>query len=293
MLTDAVANAQAHGVIFVAAAGNDSSDNDTTPVYPANFEQTLNNVVSVAATDQNDALASFSNYGAKTVNVCAPGVDIYSTLPGGQYGFMSGTSMATPEVTGVLALVWMPHPNWTYSQVIARVLSTTDKVPGLQGVASTGGVVDAFAAVGAATAQATPPIVINASASGPAANSLSTIQVTFDQAINPATFTSSDITLYAPGGKTVAVAAVKATAGSGNRTFSITFATQTAPGVLQSVHWFQRQGHGRRAHHRLPDNLQDCRPGGENDAAFPADPGDQRHGKPIDGVQPVDDPGHV
>ena len=103
------------GILFVAAAGNSASNNDVTPQYPANSG--LANVVSVAASDSNDQLAAFSNYGANTVNLAAPGVDIYGTLPGGKYGYLSGTSMAAPEVAGVAALAWAADPNATVAQV--------------------------------------------------------------------------------------------------------------------------------------------------------------------------------
>ena len=125
-MATAMANARAKGVIVVAAAGNDGTDNDADPVYPANYAG--DNLVSVAATDRNDRLASFSNYGRTTVDIAAPGVGIYSTLPNGKYGTYSGTSMATPHVAGALALVWDAHPTWTYQQVIAAVLNTADRL---------------------------------------------------------------------------------------------------------------------------------------------------------------------
>jgi subtilisin family serine protease len=128
-MATAINNARSHGVIVVAAAGNDGTNNDTNAVYPANYSG--DNLISVAATDRNDRLASFSNYGRTTVDIAAPGVSILSTLPNGRYGGYSGTSMAAPHVTGAIALVWDAHPNWTYRQVIDAVLNSTDNVSSL------------------------------------------------------------------------------------------------------------------------------------------------------------------
>ena len=125
------------GILFVAAAGNSASNNDVTPQYPANSG--LANVVSVAASDSSDRLATFSNYGANTVNLAAPGVSIYGTLPGGKYGYLSGTSMATPEVAGVAALAWAADPNATVAQVRNALLQGVDKIPALAGKVSSGG----------------------------------------------------------------------------------------------------------------------------------------------------------
>jgi subtilisin family serine protease len=149
-LFDAIQNARNAGHIYVAAAGNGNflgigQDNDSTPFYPANYN--LDNVVSVAATDSNDNLASFSNYGRTTVDLAAPGVSILSTTRNNTYMSLSGTSMATPHVTGVLALVRGEHPDWSYSQVISQVLSTTDPIPALQGKTVTGGRLNAWRAV--------------------------------------------------------------------------------------------------------------------------------------------------
>src|SRR5262249_11021923 len=152
------------------------------PVYPAAFK--IDNVVSVAATDRDDNLAPFSNYGRTSVTLGAPGVDILSTLPGNKYGYNSGTSMATPHVTGVLALVWSQHRDWTYRQVISQVPNTVDKLPSLAGKTVTGGRVTAAAAVGVAQAQATPPRIVSATPSGPSANALAKVRVTFSQAVN-------------------------------------------------------------------------------------------------------------
>ncbi len=130
------------GILFVAAAGNSASNNDLTPQYPASSG--LANVVSVAASDSNDRLAPFSDYGANSVNLAAPGVNIYGTLPGGKYGYLSGTSMATPLVAGVAALAWAADPNATVAEVRSALLQGVDKIPALAGKVSSGGVLNAY-----------------------------------------------------------------------------------------------------------------------------------------------------
>ena len=112
--------------LFVAAAGNSGTDNDAAPQYPASYE--LDNIVSVAATDHNDQLASFSNYGLTSVDLGAPGVNILSTLPGSAYGYLSGTSMATPHVTGVAALLLAEDPGLTNLEVKWHLLRGTDLI---------------------------------------------------------------------------------------------------------------------------------------------------------------------
>jgi subtilisin family serine protease len=118
-LADAVQRTEDAGIIFAAAAGNNGSDNDVDPAYPANFE--MANVVSVAALDEWGNLASFSNYGATTVDIAAPGVGIYSTFPGNRYVQLSGTSMATPHVAGTLALLFAAETNLPYTDALARL----------------------------------------------------------------------------------------------------------------------------------------------------------------------------
>ncbi len=162
---DAIAFARARGQIFVTAAGNEAANNDVTPSYPANFA--LDNIVSVAATDQNDRLVDFSNYGRGTVDLGAPGEDIASTYPGGRYVYMTGTSMATPQVAGVFALLLNREPSLTYSTAISRVLGTVDPVPTLSATTVSGGRVNVYRALAASpAAPVAPPLAPLPSAPG-------------------------------------------------------------------------------------------------------------------------------
>jgi hypothetical protein len=135
----AVSQSQFAGQIFVAAAGNESVDNDVVGNYPADFSVLMDNVVTVAATDSNDQLADFSNYGATTVTLAAPGVGIVSTYFGDTYETLDGTSMAAPHVAGAIALFWSANPTFTYTQVINKLKSSVDRIDGLIGKVSTGG----------------------------------------------------------------------------------------------------------------------------------------------------------
>ncbi len=144
-LANAIANARHAGHIFVAAAGNNGANNDSVPYYPAHYA--IDNIVAVAASDMHDNLASFSNYGRNTVDLAAPGVSIWSTTPNNTYAPWSGTSMATPHVTGVLALVRDLRPYWTYRQVIDHVHGSVDPVASLQTRVATGGRLNAANAV--------------------------------------------------------------------------------------------------------------------------------------------------
>jgi len=130
------------GILFVAAAGNDGTNNDVSPHYPSNYD--LANVLSVAATDHNDNLASFSNYGIATVHLAAPGVSIYSSVPGGGYASYSGTSMATPHVAGVAALAWSVDPDASVEDVRCALLQGTDPLGSLSGKVVTGGRLNAL-----------------------------------------------------------------------------------------------------------------------------------------------------
>ena len=147
-LLDIINKANEHDILFVAAAGNNyGNNNDTYPLYPAGYA-TLN-MIAVAATDNRDGLAYFSNYGPTTVHLGAPGVDVLSTIPGNYYSSFSGTSMATPHVAGVAALVLAKTPSLTTAEVKSAILNNTDPIPSLAGKTVTGGRLNAGRAVGA------------------------------------------------------------------------------------------------------------------------------------------------
>ncbi|KAK0039148.1 S8 family serine peptidase [Biomphalaria pfeifferi] len=145
-LEDAIRAAGEEGILFVAAAGNATTNNDKSPHYPSNYD--LPNVISVAALDRNDNLASFSNYGAKTVHIAAPGKDILSTWLNEDYRDASGTSMAAPQVAGVAALILSSEPNLTVEKLRERILKSVDKLDSLNGKVENGGRLNAAKALG-------------------------------------------------------------------------------------------------------------------------------------------------
>ncbi len=144
-MREAIEYAGSRGALFVASAGNDGLDVDSHPHYPSGYD--LPNVIAVASTDHNDELASSSNHGFVSVDLGAPGVDIYTTLPG-SFGYGSGTSMAAPHVSGVAALVWQRYPGIQHVEVRDLLLFHSDIVPGLAGRVATEGRLNAFLPLG-------------------------------------------------------------------------------------------------------------------------------------------------
>lgn len=145
-LEDAIRAAGEAGILFVAAAGNSSTDNDRRPHYPSNYD--LPNMLSVAALDRNDLLANFSNYGSKTVHVAAPGREIASTWLNDQYREASGTSMAAPQVSGIAALILANEPKLTMAKLRERIMKSSDPIDTLLGKVAVGGRLNAARALG-------------------------------------------------------------------------------------------------------------------------------------------------
>ncbi|MDJ0661973.1 MAG: S8 family serine peptidase [Crocosphaera sp.] len=144
-LYDAIAASGEAGQLFIAAAGNYGNNNDIYPFYPASYD--LDNIISVAATDRYDNLSYFSHYGETSVDLGAPGSDIYSTIPGNGYASYNGTSMATPHVSGVAALLWAEYPDLTAAEVKQLLLETTDPIAALDGKTVSGGRLNAYNAL--------------------------------------------------------------------------------------------------------------------------------------------------
>ena len=252
-LFDAIKRSSDAGIMFVAAAGNSALNNDATLSYPGSYN--LPNVISVAATDHNDALASFSNYGATQVDLAAPGVNILSTVPGG-YGYMSGTSMAAPHVAGAAALAWAHSPSATVQGVRDAILAGSDKVASLSGKVATGARLNLFntlSRIGFGVASSDPSagqsltsrpldFTVNFSnayaassvqasdlkVNGVAASSVSFTDadtVTFRYASSPVTATSGTQTMQ------IASGAISGLSGTGVSAWSSTFAYE-APAVV-------------------------------------------------------------
>jgi serine protease len=238
-IESAIAYADEHNVIIVAAAGNNSADDDNTFFSPASYSAQYPNLISVAAIGGNGALASLSNYGVGTVQLAAPGVDVYSTVSNGTYGTDSGTSMAAPLVTGAVALVKAAHPSWTMSQVVDAILDNVTPDPSLAGAVTTGGVLN----VGAAVANSDGPYVISATPDGSinTGGGFSSVQLTFNEEINPATFTAAQVTFTGPGGVIPAnEVTVKAVSGSNDHEFQVSLPAQTG---RRHVHSRRRPRH--------------------------------------------------
>lgn len=163
-MNDAIGRAAQKDILFIAAAGNSALNNDVQATYPANYSTTAiagyEAVVSVASLTNTGGLSSFSNYGATTVDIAAPGSSIYSTLPGGRYGTYSGTSMAAPHVTGAVALYAAENPDASAAEIRAALLGSAAATPSLGGMVATGGRLDIGALMDTSPILPTPMDVI-------------------------------------------------------------------------------------------------------------------------------------
>ncbi len=144
-LKDAIDVLGSHGRLFVAAAGNDGTDNDTYPHYPSSYS--CPNIIAVGASDHTDQRAWFSCYGATSVDLFAPGVSTLSTVPGGGYASYNGTSMATPHVSGACALMKSVSPTLTASQIKAALIAQVDVQPAFTGFCVSNGRLNLFKAL--------------------------------------------------------------------------------------------------------------------------------------------------
>jgi len=229
-LYDAINRANSQGILFVAAAGNGGSDgvgdnNDATPHYPSSYN--LDNVIAVAATNRNDGKPGFSNYGATSVDLGAPGKDIYSTLPNNTYGSYSGTSMATPHVSGALALLMIRDPV-RHLQAKDRFFQSVDKIPSLEGKTATGGRLNLATALGVTPpgtpADTTAPTVGGVSPADGAADVApgTNVTATFSEDMDPLTVTKDTFKLVTDGTTTSVAATVSYDAASKTATLKPT-----------------------------------------------------------------------
>ncbi|RYX85078.1 hypothetical protein EON83_07475 [bacterium] len=178
------------GVFVAAAAGNETTNNDATPSYPASYD--CPNIISVAASDSRDNVASFSNYGATSVDLAAPGVDIYSTFwPGNSsYANSSGTSMATPMVAGAAALLYAFNPSLTPEAMKKLLMDTVDPLPQWDGKVVTGGRMNLARALTSIDPNGLP-IVTSTSPRGVSSNLRPAITVSFSKPMNQASVQSN------------------------------------------------------------------------------------------------------
>jgi subtilisin family serine protease len=242
-LYDAIDYARSSGDLFVTAAGNAGQNTDTNPNYPASYVRTLDNIISVAATDNRDAKAGFSNWGLQTVNLGAPGVDIFSTTPTAgnaaygiqpNYDYVSGTSAAAAYVSGAAALILSIAPSASYQVVRQAIFDSVDPIAALRidgpTPVSTGGRLDLFRLLDEFTPAG--PVVIASSPSGnSAAAPIDHVRFTFDEPIDPTTFTADQVVNFTdPEGHAIPIDAIQPVGGSDNTAFDVFFSAVTLPG---------------------------------------------------------------
>ncbi|ABB31432.1 peptidase S8 and S53 subtilisin kexin sedolisin [Geobacter metallireducens RCH3] len=176
-------------ILFITAAGNAAANNDTTPSYPADYN--LPNIIAVAATTSTDGLASFSNYGRRTVMVGAPGYSILSTYPNNQYAYLSGTSMATPHVTGLAALIKAKYPTMDWRGIKNLILSGGDRPSSLAAKTVTGRRIDAFGSLTCVDSRVFSALTYPATLQPGVATTLSALSINCSKPAGPVTVSLS------------------------------------------------------------------------------------------------------
>jgi subtilisin family serine protease len=245
-LYDAINNARTAGDLFVCAAGNDGHNTDTNPNWPSIWvhgrgsQPGLDNMISVAATDNHDNKAGFSNYGLQTVNLGGPGVDVYSTFPNNTYGYDSGTSMATPHVAGAAALALSIAPSASYQIIRQAIFDSVDPIAALRTngptPVSTGGRLNVFHMLQQFSTAG--PVVLSNTPTGPNIfpGTVDHVRFNFNVPIDPTTFTFSQVDSFTdPQGNAIPVTDIQPVAGSDNTQFDVSFASLTVPGAYAMV----------------------------------------------------------
>src|SRR5438128_2987487 len=224
-LLDEINRANANDMLFVAAAGNEHSNNDVVPHYPSGFNAP--NVVAVAATDNTDALPGFSNFGSTSVHLGAPGVDILSTTRNNTYSYFSGTSMATPHVSGAALLVLSKCALDTAS-LKTLLLNNVDPIPSLSGMTVTGGRLNVNKAIRACGAPANPDFALSAT---PASQTITQGgSTTYTVNISPSGGFTGAVSLSADGLPAGASASFSPNPASGSATMTVDAGATTSTG---------------------------------------------------------------
>jgi subtilisin family serine protease len=177
-LAAAVAYADTYGVPVVASAGNSGTSNDTGMHYPSAYPNA--NIISVANSGPDDARSASSNFGAVTVDLAAPGVNIIGAMPGGGHAYASGTSMAAPHVTGALALLYQANTDVDPAQARSRLLSTVDPLESLTGVVASGGRLNVARLLGLPDPDAAPPAATSTTTTTAPAGATPPAETSFD-----------------------------------------------------------------------------------------------------------------
>jgi subtilisin family serine protease len=228
-MQSAIQDAGLAGILFVAAAGNETDDLEVTPHYPASYN--FANIVSVTATDNRDNLATFSNFGVVSVDLAAPGVNILSTVPTNTYTFFSGSSMAAAHVSGAAALVLSACPLLDVTMLKAALLSNTDLLPSLTGKVLTGGRLNVSKAVDSCSPLGVPDFTVSAASNSLSILAPNTTSTTIT--IAPLNGFNSSVTLSViglPAGLTATFGTNPVLTGSGTSLLTLTAAAGTAVG---------------------------------------------------------------